>query len=121
MQLGRLAQFEPSHCVPDVRNSFAPLFVQIRGQSLAQLNSLRRYLRASTQLIIRINPADKTQEPRYDFAMPLADGQALAGYRILRILGFGGMGEAYLVQNPRLQVTNVQPATDLPSKPRYSR
>lgn len=34
--------------------------------------------------------------------MPLADGDLFAGYQILRPLGFGGMGEVYLVQHPRL-------------------
>ncbi|TDO14728.1 serine/threonine-protein kinase [Mycobacterium sp. BK086] len=34
--------------------------------------------------------------------MPLADGQVVAGYTILRTLGAGGMGEVYLVQHPRL-------------------
>ena len=34
--------------------------------------------------------------------MPLANGDLFAGYRILRPLGFGGMGEVYLVQHPRL-------------------
>jgi serine/threonine-protein kinase len=34
--------------------------------------------------------------------MPLADGEVFAGFRILRPLGFGGMGEVYLVQHPRL-------------------
>src|SRR3569623_1995477 len=34
--------------------------------------------------------------------MPLADGQTVAGYTILRTLGAGGMGEVYLVQHPRL-------------------
>ena len=34
--------------------------------------------------------------------MPLADGEVFAGYRILRTLGLGGMGEVYLVQHPRL-------------------
>ena len=34
--------------------------------------------------------------------MPLANGEVFAGYRILRPLGFGGMGEVYLVQHPRL-------------------
>ena len=34
--------------------------------------------------------------------MPLADGQVIAGYKILRSLGAGGMGEVYLAQHPRL-------------------
>jgi serine/threonine protein kinase, bacterial len=34
--------------------------------------------------------------------MPLADGQEIAGYTILRSLGAGGMGEVYLAQHPRL-------------------
>jgi serine/threonine-protein kinase len=34
--------------------------------------------------------------------MPLADGQVIAGYTILRSLGAGGMGEVYLAQHPRL-------------------
>ena len=34
--------------------------------------------------------------------MPLADGQELAGYTIVRSLGAGGMGEVYLAQHPRL-------------------
>ena len=34
--------------------------------------------------------------------MPLAPGDVFAGYQILRPLGFGGMGEVYLVQHPRL-------------------
>jgi serine/threonine-protein kinase len=34
--------------------------------------------------------------------MPLANGEVFAGFRILRPLGFGGMGEVYLVQHPRL-------------------
>jgi serine/threonine-protein kinase len=34
--------------------------------------------------------------------MPLADGALFAGYRIVRLLGSGGMGEVYLAQHPRL-------------------
>lgn len=34
--------------------------------------------------------------------MPLAQGEVIAGYTILRSLGRGGMGEAYLAQHPRL-------------------
>ena len=34
--------------------------------------------------------------------MPLAEGQVIAGYTILRSLGAGGMGEVYLAQHPRL-------------------
>lgn len=34
--------------------------------------------------------------------MPLTIGYTFAGYRVLRLLGSGGMGEVYLVQHPRL-------------------
>lgn len=34
--------------------------------------------------------------------MPLRIGEVFAGYRVLRLLGSGGMGEVYLVQHPRL-------------------
>jgi serine/threonine protein kinase, bacterial len=34
--------------------------------------------------------------------MPLANGEVFAGFRILRLLGSGGMGEVYLIQHPRL-------------------
>ena len=34
--------------------------------------------------------------------MPLAEGANFAGYRIVRLLGSGRMGEVYLAQHPRL-------------------
>ncbi|ORA44305.1 serine/threonine protein kinase [Mycolicibacterium chubuense] len=34
--------------------------------------------------------------------MPLTEGDVLAGYTIVRLLGAGGMGEVYLGQHPRL-------------------
>jgi serine/threonine protein kinase len=53
--------------------------------------------------------------------MPLSGGQAFAGYRIVRLLGSGGMGEVYLAQHPRLPRHNavkVLPA-DVSSDPDY--
>lgn len=34
--------------------------------------------------------------------MSLGSGESFAGYRVLQLLGSGGMGEVYLVQHPRL-------------------
>ena len=34
--------------------------------------------------------------------MPLDNGAVFAGFRIVRPLGSGGMGEVYLAQHPRL-------------------
>jgi serine/threonine protein kinase, bacterial len=39
--------------------------------------------------------------------MPLSDGEIFAGFRIIRLLGSGAMGEVYLVQHPRLPRRNA--------------
>ena len=39
--------------------------------------------------------------------MPLNDGAIFAGFRIVRLLGSGGMGEVYLAQHPRLPVSSA--------------
>ncbi|MBZ4521834.1 serine/threonine-protein kinase PknH/PknJ [Mycobacterium avium] len=53
--------------------------------------------------------------------MPLSGGQTFAGYRIVRLLGSGGMGEVYLAEHPRLPRYNalkVLPA-DVSADPDY--
>ena len=53
--------------------------------------------------------------------MPLSDGEIFAGFRIIRLLGSGAMGEVYLVQHPRLPRRNalkVLPA-DVSADPDY--
>jgi serine/threonine-protein kinase len=53
--------------------------------------------------------------------MPLTAGQTFAGYRIVRLLGSGGMGEVYLAEHPRLprqDALKVLPA-DLSVDPDY--
>jgi serine/threonine protein kinase len=39
--------------------------------------------------------------------MPLSSGQTFAGFRIVRLLGSGGMGEVYLAEHPRLPRHNA--------------
>ena len=51
--------------------------------------------------------------------MSLNDGAIFAGFRIVRLLGSGGMGEVYLAQHPRLPRRNalkVLPADVLPTR-----
>ena len=53
--------------------------------------------------------------------MPLANGDVFAGFRILRPLGFGGMGEVYLAQHPRLprqEALKILPA-EMSSDPEF--
>jgi serine/threonine protein kinase len=38
----------------------------------------------------------------YDPPMPLKSGASFAGFKIVRLLGSGGMGEVYLAEHPRL-------------------
>lgn len=53
--------------------------------------------------------------------MPLSGGQAFAGYRILRLLGSGGMGEVYLAEHPRLPRHNTLKVlpTEVSADPNY--
>ena len=53
--------------------------------------------------------------------MPLSSGQTFAGYRIVRLLGSGAMGEVYLAEHPRLprrDALKVLPA-DVSADPEY--
>jgi serine/threonine-protein kinase len=53
--------------------------------------------------------------------MPLRNGETFAGYRIVRLLGSGGMGEVYLAEHPRLprqDALKVLPA-DVSADPEY--
>jgi serine/threonine protein kinase len=53
--------------------------------------------------------------------MPLNGGAIFAGFRIVRRLGSGGMGEVYLIQHPRLPRRNALKilAADLSADPEY--
>ena len=59
--------------------------------------------------------------------MPLANGDVFAGYQILRPLGFGGMGEVYLVAHPRLprhdalKILPVEMSSDAEFRGRFNR
>jgi serine/threonine-protein kinase len=53
--------------------------------------------------------------------MPFAPDSVFAGYRIVRLLGTGGMGEVYLAQHPRLpryDALKIMPA-DLSANPEF--
>lgn len=59
--------------------------------------------------------------------MPLASGDTFAGFQILRPLGFGGMGEVYLVAHPRLprhdalKILPVEMSSDPEFRARFNR
>jgi serine/threonine-protein kinase len=59
--------------------------------------------------------------------MPLRGGQLFAGYRIVRLLGSGGMGEVYLAEHPRLprhdavKVLPVEVSVDGDYRARFAR
>ncbi|HEU0189845.1 MAG TPA: serine/threonine-protein kinase [Mycobacterium sp.] len=59
--------------------------------------------------------------------MPLINGATFAGFRIIRLIAVGGMGEVYLVQHPRLprqEALKILPAdmsTDPEFRQRFSR
>ncbi|WP_305071244.1 serine/threonine-protein kinase [Mycobacterium sp. MYCO198283] len=59
--------------------------------------------------------------------MPLTNGELFAGYRIVRLLGSGGMGEVYLARHPRLprhdalKVLPPQLSADPDYRARFSR
>ena len=52
---------------------------------------------ATVQFLRHLPPSAGYHPP-----MPLRTGETFAGFRIIRLLGSGGMGEVYLVEHPRL-------------------